>query len=137
MVNRFFIIRRISDSQRGFSLIESMWALLVLGLGLSAMSPAMLKFSEHNRQKELTTYAIQAAQIHLDELRLSDVETLPSSGQHGPEQITVGPHTFDVLTSYCEDASFCPTAYSRHITVEVEFNDKRVFKTQTVYTRLR
>ncbi|NLF25020.1 MAG: type II secretion system protein [Deltaproteobacteria bacterium] len=121
----------------GFTLVEVLVALGVLALVTSAVAPSFLRFMHYNTRTEIKTEAIQAAQRVLDELRLSDPRTLPTSGSTPSETVMVGGRSYDVTVSYCENATYCPSENTRHLTVDVVYKGEQVYEVETVYTRLR
>ena len=123
--------------EAGFTLLEVMISMLVFAVVMAGMGPAFIAQIRHNTQSEIRTEAMGAAQIRLDQLRLAAPSTLPASGSSAPLDVAVGSRTYRVVSSFCENATFCTSVNNRHITVRVTYNDDQVFETQTVYTQLR
>lgn len=121
----------------GFTLLEVLIALLIFSVVLSTMIAVFCSHIQRNTRSEQKTAAMAAAQHVLDQLRLADPTTMPSSGTSDPENITVDGKTFQVTTTYCENAAFCTTNNNRHIKVEVKYNSESLFALETVYTLLR
>ncbi len=122
--------------QLGFTLIEIVFALGLLGLAMSALFPGFLSHTKYNNFSEVRTSAYQAAQIVLDELRLEEPSVLPSSGSDPAVNVTVGTRSFSVVASFCEDNTYCG-ANIRHITVRVTYQNEEIYEVNTVYTQLR
>ncbi len=122
--------------EKGFTLIEVMIAMAILGVGLAAMAPLFLAHLQINNQSELKNGAVLVAQQTLDTLRLQNPITMPNSGSTTPQNVTMGGRTYQVVTTYCALASYCNSG-SRHIRVEVQFRGKTLYTVDTVYTQLR
>jgi type IV pilus modification protein PilV len=123
-------------NHRGFTLIEVMIAMAILGIGLAAMAPLFLYHLQINNRSELQSGAVAVAQQVLDTLRLQNPLTLPSSGSTTPQNIVMGGRTYQATTTFCAITTYC-NAGSRHIQVEVKFRGKTLYTTDTVYTQLR
>lgn len=123
-------------SERGFSLLEGMVALAILGVVLAGIVPAFFNFMDANTRNERRTGAIAAAQERMETVRGEDPQSMPSSGSAGPIFIDVDGLEFEVLTTYCAVPAYCNTD-TRHVTIEVSFGGQKLYQTETVYTRLR
>lgn len=62
----------VRSSQKGFSLIETMVAMVILGIGLLAVAQMIPLGLAGVTQAGLRTNAVQSAQQRLDELKVSD-----------------------------------------------------------------
>lgn len=122
--------------EQGFSLIEVLIALVVLGVVTAGVTPAFLHHLKTITTNEIRTGAIQAAQLVLDELRVENPQNMPSSGSDAAENIQIGSRTYSSVTRYCDDNSLC-TIDTRQIFVTVSFQNKEIYEVETVYTRLR
>ena len=123
-------------NQKGFTLIEVMVSLGIYSIVLSGLIPSFVSYSKFITRSQIKTEAITAAQQVLDELRVSDIQSLPVSGNDDPETIVENKRTYKVVASYCENQEFC-SHLARHIVVRVFYFDKQIIKLQTVYTQLR
>ncbi len=123
--------------ENGFTLLEVMIALMIFSIVMGGMVPAFIAQLRQNTLGEIRTEAIAAGQIVIDQLRILDPASLPSSGSDSPRSVTVGTRTYSVIVSYCENATYCATVNNRHITARVSFNNVEYFETQTVFTQLR
>jgi prepilin-type N-terminal cleavage/methylation domain-containing protein len=123
-------------SSRGFTLVEALLSMAILGILAAAMVPAFLTQVQSNTRSEMRTSAILAAQQIMEDLRLEDPGTLPASGASAPQQVVAGSQTFEVVTRYCVFEAYCDAA-TRHLVVEVFQDGRRVYDAETVYTRLR
>ena len=126
---------RRADCQ-GFTVLEALLAIFLLGVVLTGILPAMLAFLDANTTSEESSDAVAAGQLVLERLRLEDPASLPSSGSSSPESVDVGGHTYEVVKHYCTVPSYCGTD-SRHIRVEVIYGGDTVFEVESVYTRLQ
>ncbi len=122
-------------SSKGFTLIEVLVALCIFSIVCVATAPAFINHASANTNSERKTTAINFAQNILDDLRKKDVTNLLSSGS---EEITntIDSKNLIAKVSYCTKSTYCSTA-SRHILVEVFFNDKNIYSVETVYTQLK
>ncbi len=131
------IIFKQGFREKGFSMLEVLISMIIFGIVLAGAAPAFIAYLKLNTLSELRSGAAVAGQLKLDELRFEDPTSLPNSGSVGPETITVGDRTYDVTTSYCDEASYCITNNNRHITIDVEYNGTNQYSIQTVFTKLR
>lgn len=122
-------------NEKGFSLIESLVALAILGITLAALVPAFQSFLDANSVSEERSNALAAGQQAMEALRHRDPASLPSSGSSAAQIITVGNHEFEVVTHYCIEPSYCGTG-TRHIVMDVGFAGKDIYQIETVFTRL-
>lgn len=118
-------------------MIEVMVALGLLAIVVAGTAPAFSIYLKQNHRAEIGTGAMEAAQYKLDQLRAIDPATLPSSGSTSAENIDAGSRTYSVITRYCQNASFCPSANTRHVRVEISYRSQNVLNVETVYTKLR
>jgi len=89
-----------------------------------------------NTLLERRSEAIQAAQTVLDDLRFRDPATLPETGTDSPITIDSGRRSYAVRTSYCERPEYC-SSNTRHLTVRVYFQSRKIYEVETAYTKLR
>ena len=119
----------------GFTLVEALLALALIGLVMVAMLPAFVTYFDSNTRNEERTGGIEAAQYVIETVRRVDPATLPTSGSSSPQVVPVGTRNYEVVTHYCVDASYC-TANARHLVVEVRLGGQEIFTAETVYTQL-
>lgn len=122
-------------NEKGFTLLEALVSLGILGITLVAMLPAFQSFMDANSLSEERSNALAAAQEVIESLRHKDPASLPSSGSSPVQAVTVGQHEYEILTHYCQESTYCD-ADSRHIVVEVSFAGKNIYAVETVFTRL-
>ena len=123
-------------SERGFSLVESVVALAILGIVLLGIVPTFKVMMDANTLSEERSNAVEAAQQVLEALRQQSPSSLPTSGTSGIQIVQAGQHEYEVITHYCMESSYC-TADMRHIVLEVMFAGKKIYIVETVYTRLQ
>ena len=120
----------------GFTLLEVMVAISLMGIMLSGLPAAFISFSQYNSRMELRTQALAAAQQVLDDVRMDDPQSLPSSGSTSESKVVDG-RTFDVIVNFCDNPTWCDTN-SRHLSLEVDYNGQlSIVEVETVYTKLR
>lgn len=123
-------------TERGFTLLEVLVALMLFSIVMAGMAPAFLSQIQHNHQSEIQTEAMVAAEQVIDAYRFQDPTSLPSSGSPGDQNIAVNGRTYKVTPTFCLTSSFCSTTM-RHISVVVKLNNVQKFQTETVFTQLK
>lgn len=123
-------------SERGFTLVEAVFALAILAITLAAVLPAFVDFLDANSLSEERSNAVAAAQQVMEELRQFDPGSLPTSGSSAVQTVTVGNHEYELTAHYCRESIYCTSA-ARHIVLEVNFGGNTVYTVETVYTQLR
>ena len=124
-----------APSQAGFTLIEMLVAMSLFLMVSALMAPSFVAHLSYTLGAERRTEAVAAAQQVLDELRVLDPATLPTSGTSS-QNITAGQRTFQVVTTYCSDTTYCSTR-SRLIGIDVSFKNEEIYHVETVFTRLQ
>ncbi len=123
------------NDQRGFTLVEAVTAIGILGLVMVGILMSFTTQMHANTRSEARTGAISAAQIRMEDLRRDDPASLPNVGQSAPQVHMVGNLRYEVITLYCSRPTYCDTA-SRHLIVEVYHQGRKVYEVETVYTQL-
>lgn len=131
------MIRRNRDQQKGFSLLEVLVSMGIFSIGALALAQAFSTQLNFNTTSERKSGAMIAAQRVLDELRVSDPVSLPSSGTSSPQTVTVGGRNYSVTVSYCEATPYCTSGNIRVLKAEVEFQNRSVYTVETIYAQLR
>jgi prepilin-type N-terminal cleavage/methylation domain-containing protein len=121
---------------RGFSLIELMFALAILGVVSASMTTGFMQMARRNSEQEIRTSAIAAAQIVLDGIRVGDPSLLPADGTE-EEEVTCGSRTFTIQTTYCAIQSYCTSNNIRQIRIGVIYRGKTRYQVDTVFSQLR
>ena len=129
----------------GFSLIEALVAIAILGIVLAALVPAFIGNLRTNTGSEIRGGAVRAAQQVLESLRAagcfqpaecdSTQTYLPTAGTLGPQTVQAGGRAFSVITRLCPDNAHC-SENTRHLRVEVSLDDRVVYTADTVYSQL-
>jgi prepilin-type N-terminal cleavage/methylation domain-containing protein len=123
-------------NERGFTLLEGLLALAILGIALAGILPAFFGYMNVNTRNEMRTGAVAAAQEQMEALRFGDPSTMPTSGFTGPTSVRVDDREYELISRYCIRSEFC-TTHSRHVLVEVGFDGNVVYQTESVFTKLR
>ena len=122
--------------QQGFTLLEVLVSMLIFLVVSATMATSFVSHLKRNTYTELRTLAMGAAQQVLDETRLIDPGTMPTSGSVN-SSVNVSGKTFNVVTSYCTNSTYCISASNRHIRIQINYAGDQIFETETVFTRLR
>lgn len=125
-----------SNSQLGYSLLEVLISVALFSLIFAVMSPAFMSQLKGNRFSQLEMEAIQAANTVIDQKRLIDPATMPSSGSDAAITVAVNNHNYAVTVSYCTNSALCTGNTIRHLEITVALNNEDVFTTETVFTQL-
>ncbi len=123
------------STERGFTVVESLVALSILGIALAGILPSFINLMHVNSKSEGSSDSVAAAQLVLERARRTDPASMPTSGS-ATEAVDVGGNAYDVVTTYCVLNEFCTTA-SRHVTIEVYHGSSQVYDVEVVYTRLQ
>ena len=123
-------------SERGFGLVESLVALVLMGIVLTGLLPSLMVFLRANTLNDTRSGALAAAQQVVERLRRQDPALLPLSGASAPQLVAVGGREFEVITRYCSRPEHC-NPDSRQLLVEVTFGGRQVLSVETVQTALR
>jgi prepilin-type N-terminal cleavage/methylation domain-containing protein len=123
-------------SEQGFTLIEVLVALAIMGVVLAASTSSFITHIRANYSAEIVFEGEQAAQSVIDELRYIDVASLPISGTDVPRSVTMNAlRDFEVYVTYCPEESFCTSDMVRHLRVRAEYRGEAVYETNTVFTQ--
>ncbi|MCP3980088.1 MAG: prepilin-type N-terminal cleavage/methylation domain-containing protein [bacterium] len=122
-------------SGRGFTLVEALIAMALLGIILSGVAAGFVSLSTINTHNELRTGAVQAAQIVMEAWRGVSPVDMPDPLRIVRENVVVGEREFRVHTRFCGIAELCSEDV-RHIVVEVNFQGNRIYSVETVYSRV-
>jgi prepilin-type N-terminal cleavage/methylation domain-containing protein len=124
-----------SSRHGGFSLVEALVAIAIIGILLAAVVPAFVSNLRINTDNEIRTGAVAASQTVLDRLRVRPKGEWPESG--GSLSVSSHGRSFDVLVTY---EPFCQgvTCYSgaEMIEVEVSYGSRSRYTVSSVFTTL-
>lgn len=139
-------VKKYRQSHQGFTLVETMAALVIFLIVLGVMMPLFTSRSLSTINNEVQTGAVAVSQQVFDRLRQTDVATMPTTGSYttlpsGESIASIKPSPTDTKTysatiTYCATSSLC-SASARHITVQVSQNGQAIYTVETVYTRLQ
>lgn len=143
---------------RGFSLIETVIALITLGTCLAYAMPLFLYAKINNSKSEIRTGALIVSQRIFDDIRSKRFSDLPiTDGKNSPNaanpirtpasMISVTTteslltkamgRQYQTTVTFCEDvntdATICSTKY-RRFKVEVSYNGSKVYDLEGTYT---
>ena len=123
-------------SARGFSLVEGIMALAILGVVMAAVIPTFTTYQDTNRRNEERTCAVAVAQQVLEANRRLDPGLMMNSGGADWPSVSLDGRVYDVFISYCLLEQYC-TDNSRHLTVEVSYDGRTLYSAESVFTKLR
>ena len=136
-------IRNFRQTEQGFTLVETIVALVIFLLILVFMMPMFANQRISTLNNEIKMGAVEVSQQIMDNLRQTDIATLPSSGSTttlpSGQSITSIPamgKVYSATITYCENAAYC-SASTRHIKVKVRHHEQTVYTVETVYSRLQ
>ena len=121
-----------SNNSKGFTLVELLAAMGVLAILLTIITVTSLGNLRTNRAMQIRYEAVQVAQAVVDDLRFKDITTL---GTAIHKTVAVGERTYTVDVKFCDITTFCISTDIRHISVDVTFNNEKVYQTDTVFTQ--
>ena len=133
---KFSASRSRSRSDRGFSMIEVMASIAIFGVVATGMTSAFVKMQQANLANEIKAGAMGAAQKVLDELRVSDPATLPSSGTSAAQTITIQGRAFSVTTTYCPVATYC-TSTMRQLRITANYKSVKRYEVDSIFCQLQ
>lgn len=127
--------RERSANRAGFSLIEAIIAIVIVGIVLAGVVPAFVSNLRINTDNEARTGAVAAAQTVLDQFRVRPKGDWPASGS--TESVDSHGRTYSVLVAY---EAFCQggTCYTgaELIDLEVSYGGRTRYTVSTVFTTL-
>lgn len=123
-------------NENGFSLIEGLVALAILGIVLTGLTSTFLTYLDANSRLEHRTAAMAVAQRTVETLRRREPAELPMDGSSSVSVIPIDGREYEVVTWFCRDDTFC-TDDTRHLEVEVSYGGRTIYTVETVFTTLR
>lgn len=124
-------------NQKGFTLIETIVALGVFGIASAAIANGFVTQMRTNNQNTQRGESIAAAQFILDQQRVIDPTSMPTTGTSAPTNVVVGSHTYSVTITYCAVPAYCVSPNVRHLRVNVSYQTVLRYSVDTVYAQLR
>lgn len=129
------------SKNQGLSLVEALVGMTIFLIALAFMIPLLANNQINVIKNEIDTGAISVSQKILDELRQTDVSTLPLSGTlttlPSGTNISSIPEigkNYSAKIIYCESNINCNTT-AREIEVQVSYNAQTIYKVKTIYTK--
>lgn len=119
----------------GFTLVEALIGMAILGIVLAGIIPAFLSYMRVNSQSDIKSGAVAAAESVMDDLRQTAIIDWPTSG-NVLSPVSGGDRDFDVTVVYCTPSLPYCSGDARHVEVVVRFQGKVYYDVQTVYTKL-
>ncbi len=123
-------------NQRGISLVESLIAVAIIGIAISAIAPAFFVQMDTNTRNEERTEAAAAAALVMERLRFEDPSKMPDEGSSDPRTITVGKREYEAVVHFCAIPEYCGPG-SRHVRTEVSLDDNVLYTIESVYSSLQ
>jgi prepilin-type N-terminal cleavage/methylation domain-containing protein len=153
-------MKRYQNSEKGFTLIETTIALLVLGMCLMFAMPLILYAQVGNNRNEIRNGALVVSQRVFDDIRSQNLSSLPLSDGNIPtatnpvnlpvdsthpmnEEAAITKvlgRQYQTKITYCPDITTDPTVCSiehRSFKVEVSYNDSKVYDLEGTYTSFK
>lgn len=128
--------KRSLRNAQGFGLVEAILAVAMLGILVAALVPAFGGYANINLRNEIRTGAVAAAQQRVDRLRQQSFDEWPVSGS--TQDVNSNGRDFETTLIFCSgDVNTHCTVNSRHLRIEVRFNDNLEYSVETVFTSLR
>ncbi|MGF1604357.1 MAG: prepilin-type N-terminal cleavage/methylation domain-containing protein [Thermosynechococcaceae cyanobacterium] len=130
----------LKSEQQGFTLLETMVALLILLAALAGIVPLFITYKLGAINNQLETGGIAVSQGILDEIRQKKWQYLPTSNVASTVAGTASymGKTYNYTTTYCpadaQPANICDDN-TKFIRVKVSYNAREVFEAETIYTR--
>ena len=134
-----------TQSEQGFSLIETVIALTTLGVCLAYALPLFLYANINNSKSEVRTGALIVSQRVFDDIRSRPIGGLPTnpsvpeikdklsnSGADKPIITAMG-REYKSKVTYCQVAADCSAKY-RKFKLEVSRNGAKVYDLEATYT---
>ena len=125
----------MKKTQVGFTLIETIIAIAILGLTLSFIIPAIVSNLRINNRSETRSYAIIASQRILEVLRAVNPQNLPVTGTGTAINVILGGKTYVATPTYCSISTYCTTT-SRYVQVKVTLDTELLYTVETVFSRI-
>ncbi len=150
--------RKVRSSEEGFTIIEALVSLTILGVSLFSLTDIFLYNRTIAIKSGMRMEAVAVSQQILDDLRQSDISTFPMSGIKTYNDLPSNPytatpsltalstasstptplHSFSASITYCGQAGFtCNPSSSRYIHLEVQYNGKTIYTVETAYTKFQ
>ena len=117
-------------SRKGFTLVEALIAVAILGIILAGILPSFISYSRLNTDSEFRTSAVAVAQEVMEDLRQLRLARWPETQVVWSRNM--GGRDFEVLIEHepWEDSS-----NAREVQLQVTHDDRVLYEVETVYTQ--
>jgi type II secretory pathway pseudopilin PulG len=138
--------------ERGLTIVENIAAMTIMFAAMGGVAMLMLSYQLQNVKNEIKSGGIAAAEQLMDQLRQCNTRTLPKSGTTtipASNTVTVkfcglaipplryaGNKLFSAKVTYCKNSTYCDDK-TRHLNVEIFYENTSIYQTETVYTALQ
>lgn len=126
----------MKSAQAGFSLIEAVVAIAILGILMSSVVPALTSTLGLNGKERVRREAVSVARAVIQDLGAKHPSALPMEGADVSTVARDG-RIFSVRVQYCLNRNYCQQDTSRHVTVEVKENETTRYRVETVLAKIR
>ena len=123
-------------SQRGFSYVELLLAVALVGTVVMGLVPAFMTCKDANTRNAIRSDAAAVAQQVMEAQRRLDPSDMPSSGSSALQVVQEGERDYEYVVHYCAEPSWCDFD-TRHLMVEVNLGTQTVLVVESVFTKLR
>lgn len=133
------LLKDDASEAAGFTLIESLVAMLMLLATLGGLIPVFMSYRLAAIDNQIKTGAIAVAQAELDDIRQTEFQFLPAgtSTQTQTDNVDFMGKTYRKVTTYCPAAGVTTCdADTKAIHVEVQYNSRQILEIETVFTNL-
>lgn len=118
----------------GFTLVEALIGLAILGVVLVGILPAFVSYLRVNSQTDIKSGAVAAAESVMDSMRQTPVSDWDPSGS--VRTVSGGDRDYQATVEYCTPTLPYCSGDARHVRVEVRYHGKVYYDVETVYTAL-
>lgn len=145
--------RTAKEVKAGFSILEMLAALAILGVALMSILPVFVNYANVNRRTEVRAEAVSAAERVMDELRQRNFNqwgAFEASIEASGVQVATGDaddptddgRTYDVAIEWCNpavtDLTLCDdSGQQRHVRVNICLNSQVQYSVTTVFTAIQ
>lgn len=128
--------KALKSSESGFSMVETLVALGVMGILCSTLALALVAQARMNKHSQIVAGAVVAAERVLDNMRAAPITDLPTTGSQTTSGVIVGPNNFTVVSQFCRTSSICSGGSTvRQVTLDVKLNSKSIYGIETVFSQ--
>lgn len=122
--------------QSGFTIIEALMAVAVLGIIVAGIVPAYSHYSQLNTRSELKSSAAAMAQEQMEKMRRLDFSMWEASGH--TETKSMGGREFTMVVSHSQYKPDDGTTISgaKKIHTKISSGDRLIYEVTTIYTQL-